>query len=77
MTLLIDLSFPTLGNLIQKFQNLSNPHHLLTLPPTGFTLIGAYKFSKKSTLAFLINMVNHAVQREKRKYLITLGHTPL
>ena len=36
-----------------------------------------HKFSKKSTLAFLINMVNHAVQREKRKYLITLGHTAL
>ena len=42
LTLLIDLSFPTLGNLIQKFQNLSNPHPLpALLPPMGFTLIGA------------------------------------
>ena len=31
LTLLIDLSFPTLGNLIKKFYNLSNPHPLLAL----------------------------------------------
>ena len=33
LTLLIDLSFPTLGNLFKKFQNLSNPHPLPALPP--------------------------------------------
>ena len=35
LTLLINLSFPTLGNLIKKFQNLSNPHPLPALPPHG------------------------------------------
>ena len=34
LTLLIDLSFPTLGNLIQKFQNFSNSHPLPALPPS-------------------------------------------
>ena len=33
LTLLIDLSFPTLGNLFKKFQTLSNPHPLPALPP--------------------------------------------
>ena len=35
LTLLINLSFPTLGNLIKKFRNLSNPHPLPALPPHG------------------------------------------
>ena len=33
LTLLIDLSFPTLGNLIKKIENLSNPHPLPALHP--------------------------------------------
>ena len=33
LTLLIDLSFPPLGNLIKKFENLSNPPPLPALPP--------------------------------------------
>ena len=32
LTLLIDLSFPTMGNLIKKFWNLSNPHPLPAPP---------------------------------------------
>ena len=45
LTLLINLSFPTLGNLIKKFQNLSNLHPLPdSPPPKGFTLIGAKAF---------------------------------
>ena len=55
LTLLIDLSFPNMGNLIKKFWNLSNPHPLpappspphgvyidrcITVPDPDFEIIG-------------------------------------
>ena len=52
LTLLIDISFPTLGNLIKKilklFCQIPNPcpHSPPPRPPTGFTLIGALLWSR-------------------------------
>ena len=48
LTLLINLSFPTLGNLIKKFQNLSNPHPLPALPPHGVYLDRCIKKTHKN-----------------------------
>ena len=51
---LIDLSFPTLENLIKKFYNLSNPHPLPALttppppPPTGAYIDRWIKFTSKA-----------------------------
>ena len=60
LTLLINLSFPTLGNLIKKFRNLSNPHPLPTLPPHGVYIDRCINFSR---VCLLVKMASKTVTR--------------
>ena len=59
LTLLINHSFPTLGNLIKKIQNLWNAHPLPALPPHGVyidrCILLAFKYLAEFFRPFCLN----------------------